>query len=127
VPVRARPLAGGIERDQEGEITRLSGPDPRTVLKAYCDSQPGGLEPLAIVDSVPPDPAGRLGVFRIRRTPDTALAIRIRRDWKTRQWVAGVNTGPIRVFEAPATYSMPVATSDRPEIRTTGVAGTPGG
>jgi len=93
-----------IDTDDQGRLTRLVGPDPETVLVAYCRSASGGsgfLEPLEITETVPPSRTARLGVFRDLGAFEVNRAIRIRQEWKSRRWVAGTGEDPVHVDLAP--------------------------
>jgi hypothetical protein len=92
-----------IRTDESGEVVEIVGPDPITVLIAFCDAGAYNLEPepLEITETVPAFRHARLGLFRDYNALGNLYAIRIHRDWRTRRWVAGNGRGPIQVTEAP--------------------------
>jgi hypothetical protein len=91
-----------LRTDPQGRVTQIVGPDPRSVLIAYCDSLPErALRPVELVEAVPPELGTRHGLFRDEEDPGPLYAIRIRRDEQTRRWVAGDGVGPIDARVAP--------------------------
>lgn len=89
-----------VRTDDSGQIVEIIGPDPRSVLLAYCASSPAMPRPLPIeiTSTAPAMRTARLGVFLDFNSVGAARAIRIRRDSRTRRWVAGP---PIQVIDAP--------------------------
>ena len=92
-----------VSRDERGEVVRVAGPDPRTVLSGYCAAGKTSvlLEPLEVLPTVPPMTGSRLGVFRDFGDLSSLFAIRIQKDRKTRRWVAGDGRRPIVHRRAP--------------------------
>ncbi|HXU13075.1 MAG TPA: hypothetical protein VN898_14060, partial [Candidatus Binatia bacterium] len=94
------------------------GPDPRSVLVAFCRSgrQSGQREPIEISPTVPPDAASRWGMFRSLGALYTPVrAILIRRDARTGRWSAGDGRSPITTVPAPelppGTRTVPISAS----------------
>ncbi len=81
----------GARTDGYGRVTEVRGPDPRSVLRAYCvaATRRGRLEPLEVVPSALPGGRTRLGLLRDPRRPDDLLAITIREDRDSGVWRAG--------------------------------------
>lgn len=92
-----------LRTDPEGRVTQIVGPDPRSVLLAYCESGLSGrsLQPVDLVEAIPPELGARNGLFRDEEDPGALYAIRIRRDEQTRRWVAGDGARPIDAKVAP--------------------------
>lgn len=90
-----------IEKNDQGMLARVVGPDPRAVLNAYCGAVPG-FQPLGLTDTVPPFTGARLGVFRDLSTAEQKSIV-IRRDHRSGQWRTGDGSGPItpRVEKRP--------------------------
>jgi hypothetical protein len=88
-----------IAKDESGRVIEISGPDPTSVLLAYCVR--GQCEPLETVAPVA-GPAGvRLGIFAANDGLGPRSAIRIRRRSGAHEWVVGDGSHPIAVAEAP--------------------------
>jgi len=93
-----------VRTDAMGRVIEVTGPDPRSVLIAYCEASDSilGLSPLEITSTVPRFRRARLGLFRDFGALDTTYAIRIRRDASTGRWSAGgPSDAPIPVKPAP--------------------------
>jgi hypothetical protein len=93
-----------IRRDDAGRVLEVNGPDPSSVLVAYCEAAPTelGLAPIEITNTVPRFRHARLGTFRDFAALDSDYAIRIHRDSRTGRWVAGGHASvPIQVMKAP--------------------------
>jgi len=104
--------------DATGQLIEVLGPDPRSVLVAFCRSgrQSGQREPIEISPTVPPDAASRWGMFRSLGALDTPVrAILIRRDARTGRWSAGDGRSPITTVPAPelppGTRTVPISAS----------------
>jgi len=104
--------------DATGQLIEVLGPDPRSVLVAFCRSgrQSGQREPMEISPTVPPDAASRWGMFRSLGALDTPVrAILIRRDARTGRWSAGDGRSPITTVPAPelppGTRTVPISAS----------------
>jgi hypothetical protein len=84
-------------------VLQITGPDPRTVLRAYCTAASRGarLEPLAVVPSSLPGARARIGLLRDPRRPDDLLAITIREDPEAGLWRAGEDGKPVLAEPAP--------------------------
>jgi len=89
--------------DEQGRVVSVSGPNPSSVLIAYCNRQDAGgkLEPLELTSTVPVYAGARLGLFRDLDHFEGPLAIRIRRDRATGRWVAGDGRSPLAAVPAP--------------------------
>jgi hypothetical protein len=99
-PVVPDPLRGvEIRTDPAGEIVELSGPDPRSVLLAYCSAgvAAGQREPLELAAPVP---GLRMGIFQDYGALGMLHAIKIRKNVRSGQWVAGNGHHPIRSVDA---------------------------
>jgi hypothetical protein len=84
--------------DATGQLVEIIGPDPKSVLLAFCSTgrQAGRREPVGIAATLPPGAAARLGVYRNLEQPATPLrAVRMRRDPGSGRWVAGDGRTPI--------------------------------
>ena len=84
------------EKDTLGRVTRITGPDARSVLLAFCGQEiPGRLEPLELASTMPPRPGSWIGVYRSWAEPDALYALRIRLDGRTHRWTAGNGREPV--------------------------------
>jgi hypothetical protein len=94
--------AAEVLRDETGRVLRISAPDPRSVLAAYCRTGRGqGRFELVDLVPAPVDPARtRLGLLRDSAERQVVLAITIEEDRD--RWVAGDGTTPIEARRAPA-------------------------
>jgi hypothetical protein len=96
--------ATGVRKDSLGRVLEVTGPDPKSVLIAYCEASESilGLSPLEITGTVPRFRNARLGLFRDLGALDSVYAIRIRKDASTGRWSAGgTSDAPIPVRPAP--------------------------
>ena len=93
-----------VQRDHENRVLRVTGPNPMTVLMAYCEaaSDTYEREPLELAQATPPTPNERFGIFRDFSRLETNRAIRISQDRETQRWVAGDGQTPIPTRDAPA-------------------------
>ena len=88
-----------LKNDDQGRVVEIEGPDPNSVLLAYC----AHLDPrerysvLELTDPVPPFPGAKLGVFVDKEDAGRRYGIRIRRSIKGHRWVAGDGATPIEV------------------------------
>ncbi len=88
-----------VAKDELGRATEISGPNPESVLMAYC--RPGRHGELEIALPDPPQTGLRWGIFTDRDVPGSRLAIQIQRTSGAREWVAGNGSDPITVSAAP--------------------------
>ena len=97
-------LRATVLRDSEGRVTQVNGPNPMTVLEAYCEAASGTYErePLELAQAAPPSPDQRYGIFRDFSRLESKRAIRIRQDRESQRWIVGDGRTPIRTREAPA-------------------------
>jgi hypothetical protein len=97
-------LKATVHRDHEDRVTQVVGPNPMTVLTAYCEaaSDTYEREPLELAQAVPPTANERFGIFRDFSRLETNRAIRISQDHETQRWVAGDGQTPIPTRDAPA-------------------------
>lgn len=110
--------------DATGQLIEVIGPDPRSVLIAFCRSgrQSGQREPIDVSPTVPPDAAARWGLFRgVGEIATPARAILIRKDQRTGRWSAGDGRAPIETVPAP---ELPPATGTSP-VSASGLAPNP--
>ena len=86
-----------------GQVVRIEGPDPISVLGAYCKSgdPQRELEPLGLLPTAAPQPDLAIGILRDRDAPDDRIAIYISRDRAGRRWTAGNGREPLVAFQAP--------------------------
>ena len=86
-----------------GEVLGVMGPDPRSVLRAYCaaDTREARLEPLDVVPSARLGSGARYGLLRDPRRPDDLLAIAILEDRESNRWQAGDGRTPLVATLAP--------------------------
>ena len=89
--------------DPFGRVLQVVGPDPTTVLTAFCDASSSllGLSPVEITSTVPAFQNARLGLFRDEADVETLYAIRIRRDSGSGRWIAGHGNTAVPVQAAP--------------------------
>jgi hypothetical protein len=90
--------------DAAGQIIMVTGPDPRSVLVAFCNTghNAGRRQAFAISPASPPSGTARLGLFRNLEQPNAPMrAIRIRRDTRSGRWLAGDGHSPIQTEAAP--------------------------
>jgi len=89
--------------NDDGRIVRIEGPDPASVLDAYCksDEQQRQFEPLGV--RAPAGDGGDLamGILRDRSAPKDQLAIYISLNRSGRGWTAGNGRSPLVAFQAP--------------------------
>ena len=115
--VPAPPPALTVPRtDSAGQLVEVVGPDPRSVLIAFCSTgrQSGRREPVEIDPTAPPDASARWGLFRNLEQPSMPVrAILIRKDPRTGRWGAGDGRSPIMTEPPPqpppGTRPVPVA------------------
>ena len=104
-PARGRPRGlVDVRHNPAGEIVESVGPDPRAVLAAFCGSEStssAAFEPLEITETVPRRNEARLGVFRDLAAGGRSRAIWMRKDWRTRRWIAGDGKVAIPVRDTP--------------------------
>lgn len=105
-----------VHRNESGELVEIIGPDPWSVLRVFCAEGAPQFrrEALDIAPSVPSVASARLGIYRDRDSPVSALAIRIRRDRGSGRWVVGNGRGPIPSISAQSTPAGETETSARP-------------
>ena len=92
-----------ILRDEEGRMLEIEGPDPSSILLAYCVNQEpdGRYRPLELTVPDPPFPGHKLGVFTDEADLGKRYAITIRRTIQGRRWIASGGEQPIRATDAP--------------------------
>jgi len=97
-------LRAELQHDSDGVLTQVSGPNPMSVLLAFCKDAEGTShrEPLELAQAAPPSPDERYGVFRDFARLETNHAIRISQDRETKRWFAGNGRGPVPTRTAPA-------------------------
>jgi len=86
--------------DRSGALTQVSGPDPTSVLEAFC-SHPWTHSRFALQSIAPgvvPSPAERVGVLMDRDRGDTVTVI-VSRVSRTRRWQIGSGIAPITLVE----------------------------
>ncbi|MDH3628164.1 MAG: hypothetical protein OES25_10990 [Acidobacteriota bacterium] len=90
-----------VVTDSFGNVTRVEGPDPLSVLRTFCKSGTNvtRFEPIELVDAIPPSAGRRVGIFRDRHDVTQRFAIRIERG--DRSWLAGDGTVPVPITPAP--------------------------
>jgi len=98
-----------ILRDDQGRLVEIEGPDPSSILLAYCANlQPTDrCRPLELTAAIPARPGSKLGVFADEIEQGKRLAIRIRRSYKGSRWIAGDGQRPIATIPAPYSQSDP--------------------
>ena len=98
-------VGGGAQllTSNDGTVLSVTGPDPRTVLRAYCGaaSPRHRLEPLDVVPSARLGNNGRLGLMRDSDEPAVVLSIAIHQDLESNLWRAGGDDGPLIARPAP--------------------------
>ena len=92
-----------ILRDDEGRMLEIEGPDPSSILLAYCANQEPESRYRPVELTVPdlPFPGTKLGVFTDEADLGKRYAIKIRRTIKGRRWIAGDGQRPISATDAP--------------------------
>jgi hypothetical protein len=88
-----------IAKDESGRVIEISGPDPTSVLLAYCLRDQ--CEPLETAAPVAAPAGVRLGIFTTHDGLGPRSAIRIQRRNGAHDWVVGDGSNPIAVAEAP--------------------------
>ena len=90
-----------VRTDSVGQVIEVTGPDPRSVLNAYCRAMAPAsrLEPLRLVPSTVR--GTQIGVFRYVNQDRSPLAIEIRMDLRGRRWTAGTGDRPISQATVP--------------------------
>ncbi len=96
-------LQATVLRDAEERIVQVIGPNPMTVLIAYCTaaSDTYEREPLELAQALPPTADERFGIFRDFSRLETNRAIRISQDHQAQRWIAGDGLTPLLSKEAP--------------------------
>jgi hypothetical protein len=101
-----------MQTDRAGRVVQVSGPDPQTVVTAFCrvDATDTGYEPVEIF--IPSESGLRFGILTDPTVPGSRFAIRIRRQDRARSWTAGDGEEGIPVEEPPpipkGTATIPV-------------------
>jgi len=92
-----------ILRDDEGRMLEIEGPDPSSILLAYCANQgpESRYRPVELTAPDLPFPGTKLGVFTDEADLGKRYAIKIRRTIKGRRWIAGDGQRPISATDAP--------------------------
>jgi hypothetical protein len=92
-----------ILRDDEGRILEIEGPDPSSILLAYCANQEPESRYRPVELTVPdlPFPGTKLGIFTDEADLGKRYAIKIRRTIQGRRWIAGDGQQPISATDAP--------------------------
>jgi len=87
----------------DGQIVRIEGPDPASVLDAYCESGERNrkFECVGLMPSVGNEPDLAMGILTDRAAPENQLAIYISKDRSGRRWTAGNGRSPLVAFQAP--------------------------
>lgn len=105
---RAKDLIAGneavaVERNHDGEVVRIEGPDPVSVFKAYCSAMKPKLERKCIgLYRGRQEPSELLlGLQRDLSVSEANIAIYIAHDRTRRSWVAGNGRSPLAAFQAP--------------------------
>ncbi len=91
--------------DAVGQVIEVTGPDPSSVLVAFCQTgrNAGRRQPVAVAATAPPSGSARLGLYRNLDQPESPLrAIRIRKDPKSNRWWVGDGHNPILTEPPPA-------------------------
>jgi hypothetical protein len=89
-----------IRTDAHGRVIEVVGPDPMSVLVAFCELSEE-LTPLEITSTMPAVRDARLGLFLDQTAAGGPSAIRIRKNAQTRRWAAESGGGPVHVVKAP--------------------------
>jgi hypothetical protein len=89
--------ATNVERNGNGLVLRIEGPDPRSVALAFVEATgpERQIELLDLSPSTPPDPRRRMAVLRELESK-TFRALPIHQDPQTRRWVAGDGLTPLK-------------------------------
>jgi hypothetical protein len=87
----------------DGQIVRIEGPDPASVLDAYCKSGEWNreFECSGLMPSAGNEPDLALGILTDRAAPENQVAIYISKDRSGRRWTAGNGRSPLVAFQAP--------------------------
>ena len=91
-----------IRANGRGQLLQVTGPDPRMVLRAFCEPSSSRrlCKPVEITVTDPPTASRRLGIFK---DPQRAglRAIEIVRGDRAQSWTAGDGLHPVAVMPAP--------------------------
>ncbi len=92
-----------IRRDPNGRLLEIEGPDPSSVLLAYCANQDPSdrYKPVELTSTVPPLPGTKLGIIHDELDLEHRYAIYIRRTLDNRRWIAGDGRQPLAALAAP--------------------------
>jgi len=92
-----------VQTDNKGRIVQVEGPDPRSVLEAYCAARRTRepLVPLGVMPATMGNLRVRVGVLRDPLNKDRLLAISIRRDRDASRWFAGDGRAELHALRAP--------------------------
>jgi hypothetical protein len=83
-------LGAQVRTDEFGRILEVFGPDPRSVLDAYCAAdREKRYESLDVLPTAENGVPGRLGLLRRKRRSGEVLAIVLREDRAQNRWIAG--------------------------------------
>ncbi|MCP3980898.1 MAG: hypothetical protein GY716_16470 [bacterium] len=87
-------LTPKVQLDDSGDIVRIAGLNPKSVLDAYCNSgdNAGLLQPVEVRAAAP---GVAFGIFRDARKSGDMYTIKIRRDRKAGRWILGSGVMPI--------------------------------
>ncbi len=112
-PVLPEPIPTDVTADPAGRVMRVTGPDPVSVLRAFCD-QPdhAGMTPRWVVPAVPPSSRSRLGIVSPSGDPLALMEVPIMLDRNLGLWVIGSGRHPVTLRPAreipPGTERTPV-------------------
>lgn len=98
-----RPPGAIVRRAASGDVVEVVGSSPRAVLRAYCSALGQRFEALELAEAAPADDFTRIGLYRDLERPSELLALRLRRDWRTRRWAAGDGTSTVPMAHASRT------------------------
>jgi hypothetical protein len=89
--------------DPRGRVVRVSAPDPRSVLAAYCraGNEPGRYRVVDLLPSPLAPGRERIGLLEDPGGAAGLLALTIREDRAAARWVAGDGVSPLEPNAAP--------------------------
>ena len=102
VPVAPAEIVA-VQTGPDGQVTQVTGPDPKTVLRSLCDHPrfAGTLSPIGLAPAFPPSTGARLGLIRDISDPARPRCVAIQRDSQSGRWSAGNGLEPLEIQFAP--------------------------
>jgi hypothetical protein len=87
-----------LQTNDQGRLTKIAGPDPNSVLEAFCrqEEHAGRFSPVTVAAATPPRPGLRLGVMRDHASAGGLLSVKIWLDAANSRWSIGNGRTPVQ-------------------------------